>query len=48
MKISRIISVVEIRILRWNSGMSRKDKIRTEYVRDSIGMTLKKTRENIN
>jgi len=30
--------VAEMRMLRWKSGMAKKDKIRKDYVRSSIGL----------
>jgi hypothetical protein len=43
------MSVAEMRMLRWMSGASRKDRIRNEYVRGSIGAAsiMDKIRENI-
>jgi len=42
------MSVVEMRTLRWISGVTRKDRIRNKYVRGSIEVALivDKMREN--
>jgi hypothetical protein len=32
------MSVLEMRMLRWMSGVTRKDRIRNKYVRSSIGV----------
>jgi hypothetical protein len=40
--------VTEMRMLRWTSGVAREDRIRNEYVRDSISVSsiVGKMREN--
>lgn len=42
------MSVAEMRILRWMSGMTKEDKLRNECTRGSIGVTpiVDKMREN--
>jgi len=42
------MSVAEMRMLRWMSGVKREDRIRNEYVRGSIGVASRvcKMREN--
>eukprot|EP00102_Acyrthosiphon_pisum_P026090 XP_016663300.1 PREDICTED: uncharacterized protein LOC107884852 [Acyrthosiphon pisum] len=42
------MSVVEMKMLRWMSGVTREDRIRNEYIRDSIGVAsiVDKMREN--
>jgi len=35
----RSISVAEMRILKWISGMTRKYKMRNEYLKQSNGVT---------
>jgi len=37
-RIDQILSAAEIRVLRWMSGVTRKDKIRNKYIRGSIGV----------
>jgi len=34
------MSVVEMKMLRWMSGVTRENRIRTEFVRGSIGIAL--------
>jgi hypothetical protein len=47
-KIEQRMSVAEMRMLRWMSGVTREDRIRNEYVRGSIGVAPigDKMREN--
>ena len=47
-KIEQRMSVAEIKMLRWMSGVTREDKIRNEYIRGSIGVAsiVDKMREN--
>jgi len=37
-KIKQIMSVVKIRMLRWMTGVTRDDRKKNEYVRESIGV----------
>jgi hypothetical protein len=37
-RVEQSMSVAIMRILRWMSGVTRKDRIRNEYVRGSIGV----------
>jgi hypothetical protein len=39
----------EMRMLRWISGVTREERIKNEYVRDSVGVAsiVDKMRENI-
>jgi hypothetical protein len=39
-RIEQSMSVEEIRMLRWMSGLTRENKIRNNYVRGSIGVAL--------
>ena len=47
-KIEQRMSVAEMRMLRWMSGVTREDRIRNEYLRGSIGVAPigDKMREN--
>lgn len=36
--LEQMMSVAEVRMLRWMSGMMREDKIRNEFVKGSIRM----------
>jgi len=37
-KIEQRISVAEMRMLRWMSGVTREDRARNEYVRENVGI----------
>jgi len=43
-KIEQNMNVAEMRILRWMSGVTGEDRIKKEYVRDSIGEKRPKKR----
>jgi len=47
-KIKQKMSVAEMRILRWMSGVPRENWIRNDYIRGSIGVVsiMDKMREN--
>jgi len=47
-RIKQSLSVVEIRMLKWMSGVTRDDRIRNEYVRGSTGVAsiVVKMKEN--
>lgn len=47
-EIEQSMSDAEMRVFRWMSGVVTEDKIRNEYVRDSIGVVsvVEKMREN--
>jgi hypothetical protein len=47
-KIEQSMGVAEMRMFRWTSGVTIKNKIRNKYVRGSIGVTsiMDKMREN--
>lgn len=47
-KIERNANIVEVRMLRWTSRVTREDGMRDEYVRGSIGVAsiMDKMREN--
>jgi len=32
------MSITELRMLRWSSGMTRRNKLKNEYIRGSIGV----------
>jgi hypothetical protein len=42
------MSIVEMRMLRWVSGVTKEDSIRNEYVKGNIGVAsvMDKMREN--
>jgi len=47
-KIEQRMSVVEMRMLRWMSVVTREDRIKNEYIRGGIGLAsiMNKMREN--
>ena len=47
-KIEQSMSVTEMRMLRWMSGVTSEDRIKNKYVRGSIGVAsiVDKMREN--